>query len=74
MSRIAAALLIVLAGIALNGTSLRPAFAESAAARAPQPSVEIVQPLVVRSGRVLALLIALEALRQSQSGALSPKV
>jgi hypothetical protein len=64
MSRIAAAILIVIAMLALNGGLLRPAFAD--AARAPAASVEISQPVVVRSGRVLNLLLALEALRQSQ--------
>jgi hypothetical protein len=66
MSRIAAALLIVIAMIALNGGLLRPAFAESAA-RGPVASVEVIQPVVVRRGRgVVSLLLALEALRQSQ--------
>jgi hypothetical protein len=72
MSRIAAALLIVVAGLAFNGGLLRPAFAE--AARAPAPSVEISQPVVVRSGRILHLLMALEALRQSQVAVGAQKV
>jgi hypothetical protein len=66
MSRIAAALLIVIAMLALNGGLLRPAFAEAATARATGASVEVSQPTIIRSGRVLGLLMALEALRQSQ--------
>jgi hypothetical protein len=66
MSRIAATLLIVIAMLALNGGLLRPAFAEATAARTPGASVEVSQPTIVRSGRVLNLLLVLEALRQSQ--------
>ena len=30
----------------------------------PKPQIEVAQPISVRSGKVLSLLIALEALRQ----------
>lgn len=62
MNRIVTALLIVIGVLVFNGGLLRQAFAESAAVRAPA-SVEVKQPLVIRSGRVLVLLMTLEALR-----------
>jgi hypothetical protein len=67
MSRIAAALLIVLAGLAINGGLLRPALADSQPVKRPWPTVDVSQPLVTRGGRVLSLLLALEALRLSQA-------
>lgn len=66
MSRIAAALLIVVCLLASNGGLLRPAFADTVAVKLPPPSVEVNQPLVVRSGRIMMLLMTLEALRLSQ--------
>jgi hypothetical protein len=63
MTRIAAALLIVLTGLALEGGLGRPAFADSLTVKRP-PGVEITQPLAIRSGRILTLLLTLEALRQ----------
>jgi len=73
MSRIAAALLIVIAMLAFNGGLLRPAFAESVAARLPTPSVEVKQPVAIRSGRILTLLMTLEALRVTQPTATAGK-
>jgi hypothetical protein len=43
---------------------------QSSPRQAPKPQIDAVQPISVRSGKVLSLLIALEALRQ-QSHALS---
>jgi hypothetical protein len=73
MSRIAAAVLIVVAMLAFNSGLLRPAFAESLAATLPCPTVEVKQPTVVRSGRILTLLLTLEALRVTQSGTVTGK-
>lgn len=64
MHRIAASLLIVCAVPALNTGMIRQAFAEQPMARPAVPAVDIVQPLAVRSGRVMTLLLVLEALRQ----------
>lgn len=63
MTRLAAALLMVPCVFLLNGELARPALAESLPPRAAA-SVEVMQPLAVRSGRILSLLLALEALRQ----------
>jgi hypothetical protein len=43
---------------------------QSPSPKHPKPQIEAAQPISVRSGKVLSLLIALEALRQ-QSYALS---
>ena len=72
MSRIAAALLIVVVALAATDGLVHPAFADGLTAR-PSSGVEIAQPLVVRNGRVLALLLALEALRQLPGPAIAPK-
>jgi hypothetical protein len=63
MTRIAAAVLIVLGVLNLNGELGRPAFADSLAVR-PATGVDVTQPLAIRSSRVLGLILALEALRQ----------
>ena len=72
MTRIAAAMLIVLGVLLVNGELGRPALAESLPSR-PAASVEVTQPLAVRSGRVLVLLLALEALRQMPAPATAQK-
>lgn len=65
MHRIAAAILIAVAVLAMNGGMLREAFAEefrpAVAARA-----EVAQPVEARSSRLLSLLVVLESLRQEQ--------
>lgn len=65
MHRIAAALLIAVAVLALNGGTPRQAFAGEAVLRLPAPRIEIVQPVAIRSAKVLSLLLILEALRQA---------
>jgi len=72
MTRIAAAMLIVLGVLLVNGELGRPALAESLPSR-PAASVEVTQPLAVRSGRVLVLLLALEALRQMPAPTIAQK-
>lgn len=67
MTRIAAALLIVLTTLGVEGGTFRPAFAESLPPAPPRVTIDAVQPVAVRSGRVLALLIVLEAVRRTQS-------
>jgi hypothetical protein len=64
MHRIAAAMLIVVAVLALNGGMLREAFAEDAMIRIPARTVEPVQPVVVKNAKLLSLLVILESLRQ----------
>lgn len=73
MHRIATALLITAAVLALNGGMLREAFAEQAAARLPAPRLDTVQPIAVRSAKVLSLLLILEALRQNPVSLDQPK-
>jgi hypothetical protein len=65
MHRIAASLLIVAAVLALNGGMLREAFAGEPAWRLPPPKTDVLQTVAVRSGKVLSLLLILEALRQA---------
>jgi hypothetical protein len=64
MSRIASALLIAAAVLAVNAGMLRDAFSAEAAARQPTVRAEIVQPIQIRSAKVLSLLVILESLRQ----------
>ena len=66
MHRIAAALLIAAAVLALNGGMLRDAFAREAAAQLPASFGEISQPVGGKSAKVLSLLLILESMRQSQ--------
>ena len=74
MHRIAAALLIVLAVLALNGGMLREAFAADLAVRAPVPTSAGLDAAAIRSGKVLSLLLILEALRQTPVSLDRPKV
>lgn len=73
MHRIATAMLIAAAVLALNGGMLRQAFAEQATAGLPAPRLDIVQPITVRSAKVLSLLLILEALRQNPLSLNQPK-
>jgi hypothetical protein len=73
MHRIAAALLIAAAVLALNGGMLREAFAAPAPA-APAGRVEIGQPIETRGSRILSLVLVLEALRQAGPAAADQKV
>lgn len=74
MTRIASALLIVAAVLALNGGMLRDAFAEAyppVAAGARTEPVRIDPPA---NARLLSLLVVLESLRQVQATPAGPKV
>ena len=64
MHRIASAILIAAAVLALNGGMFRDAFAREMAVQAPVASVEIVQPVQSKSAKLLSLLVVLESLRQ----------
>ncbi len=78
MDRLAAAILIALAALAMNGGLVRNAIAADAgpqlrlAVEAP-PSLHSPRP-ASRSERVMSLLIALEALRASPGLLDTPKV
>jgi hypothetical protein len=74
MNRIASALLIAAAVLALNGGMLREAFADSwrPAPMAQQVRVEPAQP--ARNSRLLSLLLVLESLRQAELSVDGPKV
>ena len=73
MHRIATALLITAAVLALNGGMLRGAFAEEMAARSPPPRLDVAQPVAARSAKVLSLLLILESLRQAPVSLDQPK-
>ena len=64
MHRIAAALLITAAVLALNGATLRQGFAGEPTAR-PAPVVDGRPVVPVQNAKVLSLLLILEALRQA---------
>ena len=66
MNRIATAILIAGAVLALNGGMVRDALARETLLQLPAPSVEIAQPVAPRSAKLLSLLLVLETLRQSQ--------
>ena len=74
MHRIAAALLIVLSVLALNGGMLRQAFAEEAMTQQATASADIPQPTPVKSTKLLSLLLILESLRQAPVALDMPKV
>ena len=74
MHRIAAALLIVLSVLALNGGMLKQAFAEEALTQGRAPGVDIRQPMTVKSAKVLSLLLILESLRHAPVVLDAPKV
>ena len=74
MHRIAAALLIVLSVLALNGGLLRQALAEEAMTQRPTAIADIRQPMPVRSAKLLSLLLILESLRQAPVALDMPKV
>jgi hypothetical protein len=66
MHRIASAILIAVAVLAMNGSMLREAFAEEYRPSAATSRVEISQPVQPRSAKLLSLLVVLESLRQEQ--------
>lgn len=74
MHRIATAMLIVGAVLALNAGMLRDVFARETASPVALPRTEITLPIVARSDKVLSLLLILESLRQSQLGLDGQKV
>jgi hypothetical protein len=65
MHRIAAAILIAGAVLAMNGGMLREAFAEEFRP-AGAPRAAVAQPVETRSAKLLSLLVVLESLRQEQ--------
>lgn len=65
MHRIAAAMLIAAAVLALNGSMLREAFAGDGSARPAPPAIDVSRPAGPRNATVLSLLIVLETLRQA---------
>jgi hypothetical protein len=73
MHRIAAAFVITAAVLALNGGMLREAFAEQPAARLVAAPLDGVQPIQLKSTKVLSLLVILEALRQNPVSLDQPK-
>ena len=64
MHRIASAILIAAAVLALNGGMFRDAFAREMAVQPPMASVDVVQPVQSKSSKLLSLLVVLESLRQ----------
>lgn len=70
MNRIAAALMIFGAGVALNGGMLAEAFARETA---PPPAAS-ASPVALPATPLLSLLMVLEGLRQVGPGTDSPKV
>jgi len=64
MHRIAAAILIAAAVLAMNGGMLREAFAEEF--RPAIVRAELPQPVQTKSAKLLSLLVVLESLRQEQ--------
>jgi hypothetical protein len=66
MHRIASAILIAAAVLAMNAGTLRDAFAEEHRPTAGVSRAEIVQPVQPRSAKLLSLLVVLESLRQEQ--------
>lgn len=73
MHRIAIAALIAAAALVVDGDLGRPAFAEGPAVAAPAPAATL-QPVASRTGKVLTLLMILEALRQSPAVLAAPKL
>lgn len=65
MHRIAAAMLIVAAVLAVNGGMLRDAFAAEPVTKRVTPVAEVAQPVMIRNAKVLSLLVILETLRQA---------
>jgi len=74
MHRIATAMLIAAAVLALNAGMLRDAFARETGVTVAAPRADVVQPIAAGSDKVLSLLLILESLRQSQLGLDSQKV
>ena len=66
MPRIATAILIAAAVLALNAGMLRDAFARDTALPLPVARMEIAQPVQIKSAKILSLLLILEGLRQAQ--------
>ena len=65
MHRIASAILIAAAVLALNGGMFRDAFAREMAVQPSVAVVEIAQPIQGKSAKLLSLLVVLESLRQA---------
>lgn len=74
MHRIASAILITVAVLALNGGMLRDAFAAEYRPAVTAARTETAQPVAIRSARILSLLVVLESLRQSPAALDGPKV
>jgi len=74
MHRIAAAILIAAAVLAMNGGMLREAFAEEYRPAMTTARADVAQPIQARSSRLLSLLVVLESLRQEQVRLDGPKV
>lgn len=70
MNRIAAALMIFGAGVALNGGMLAEAFARDSV----PPAAASASPVALPATPLISLLIVLEGLRQAGPGTDSPKV
>lgn len=79
MDRLATAILIAIAALVMNGSLVRDVLAEGTQRLAPlnsvaQSSLPLPTGTAPRSGRVLSLLLTLEALRASPDLADPPKV
>ncbi len=72
MHRIASAILITAAVLALNGGMLRDAFA--AEYRPAVVRSEATQPVAIKGARILSLLVVLESLRQAPAALDGSKV
>jgi hypothetical protein len=78
MDRLAAAIMIALAALVMNGGLASKVMAEEAGMRLPSSAAQLKSqtPVVsgLRSERVLSLLLTLEALRAAPGALDSPKV
>jgi hypothetical protein len=66
MHRIASAILIAAAVLAMNAGMLRDAFADEYRPTLAAARAEVAQPVQPRSAKLLSLLVVLESLRQEQ--------
>ena len=74
MPRIAAALLIVAAVLALNSGLMGGAFARDMVGTAPPVQPPVAEPGLPKSTKILSLLLVLESLRQAPVDLTAPKV
>ena len=78
MDRLAAAIMIALAALVMNGGMLRDVMAEEAGMRIPAPQLadksQMPAAIGLRSERVLSLILTLEALRTAPALLDTPKV